>query len=122
MSLSIGKRGEIAARAFYESRNADIVAANWTCTFGEVDLIAKEDDTLVFVEVKTRRSTRAGLPEEQVTRKKQERYIRCAQTFCKKTRVSYQRVRFDVVAIYAQNSRDRAHATLRFIPDAFGEG
>ena len=116
---TMGKRGELAARSFYESRGAEIIATNWECPFGEIDIIVKEnDDTLAFVEVKTRRSSRSGDPEEQVTRKKQQKYLRCAKAFCKDTTITYRYLRFDVVAIRVSPDNK---GVLRWVPDAFGE-
>ena len=115
---TMGKRGEHAAQAFYESRGAEVIATNWECPFGEVDIIVKEDDTLVLVEVKTRKSSRSGYPEEHITRKKQKRYLRCAKAFCKDTEVAHRYIRFDVVAILVSPDNK---GILRWIPDAFGE-
>lgn len=78
----LGKRGENAATNYLVRKGYRILERNWTCKFGEADIIAMDDDgTVVFVEVKTRRSVDAGLPEEAVTREKQRRYEKLALTY-----------------------------------------
>ena len=114
----LGKRGELAARMFYESRGAKILQCNWRCQSGEVDLIALEEGCLVFCEVKTRKSVGTGEPEEQVTRKRQKRYIRCAQQYCQDCSVTYDTIRFDIIAVRVH---DETCGELRFIPNAFGQ-
>lgn len=116
--IKLGRRGELAAALFYEMRDAEVLERNWRCPFGEVDLIVIEDGCLIFCEVKTRNTLTAGTPEEQVTRKRQERYIRCAQLYSESCSVPYEHIRFDVIAVYPV---DEMHGSLRFIPNAFGE-
>jgi putative endonuclease len=116
--IKTGRQGESAAAVFYEMHDGEILERNWTCSFGEVDLVVLDNGCLVFCEVKTRRSLSAGLPEEQVTKDKQNRYIRCAQLYCESCMVEYDRVRFDVIAVYAH---DEMSGEIRFIPHAFGE-
>ena len=116
--LKLGRTGEIAARMFYEMRGADILEQNWRCPFGEVDLIVLDESCLVFCEVKTRKSLSSGSPEEQVTRKRQERYIRCAQCYSQTCKRDYSQVRFDVIAVYPHDERG---GEIHFIPNAFGE-
>jgi putative endonuclease len=76
-----GKRGEAIAAAFLQRRGYGIIAANWRCSTGEIDLIASDGATLVFVEVRTRRSSVAGLAEESVTPRKQQRLIALADAY-----------------------------------------
>ena len=116
--IRLGKRGELAARVFYEMRGAEILERNWRCPFGEVDLIVLEDGCLVFCEVKTRNSLSAGLAEEQVTEKRQQRYVRSAQLYAESCAHVYESIRFDVIAIYP---RSETAGDLRFIPHAFGD-
>lgn len=75
----LGMKGEEAAARYLELRGYEILHRNWTCRFGEADIIARDDDgTLCFIEVKTRRGIDAGLPEDAITPKKQARYERIA--------------------------------------------
>ncbi|HUQ64082.1 MAG TPA: YraN family protein [Acidimicrobiales bacterium] len=69
----LGARGEDAVAAWYEAAGYDVVARNWRCRTGELDLILRLGATYVFCEVKTRTSSAFGAPQEAVTRKKQLR-------------------------------------------------
>jgi len=101
----IGKQGEMAARAYLEHLGWEIVAANYRCIHGEMDLIAREINgaqiTLVFVEVKTRRGSRHGMPGEAVDARKQGRLIAIAQAFLaeKQGGGDEPAYRFDVVEV-----------------------
>ncbi len=76
-----GARGEGVAVEYLRRQGYRISGANWRCRTGEIDLIAEDGPTLVFVEVRTRRSTIAGTPEESVTRAKQRRLVALAETY-----------------------------------------
>jgi putative endonuclease len=95
----IGKRGEDAAAAYLERVGLTVVARNWRCPAGEIDIVATEGCTLVLIEVKTRRSERAGTPEEAVSPTKQRRLVRLAQAYIQNSGSAVEQVRFDVVAI-----------------------
>jgi len=116
--IKLGKQGEFAASLFYQMHDGIILERNWECQFGEVDIIALHDDCLVFCEVKTRKSLKSGTPEEQVSRKQKGRYIRCAKLYSKTCEIEYERIRFDVIAVYAH---DEHSGDIRYIPNAFGE-
>jgi putative endonuclease len=75
---ALGIRGEDAAAAWYEARGYEIVARNWRCREGELDLVARLGRTYVFCEVKTRTTDAFGIPAESVTRDKQMRVRRLA--------------------------------------------
>ncbi len=75
----LGKRGEEAAVRYLLAKGYEIIKRNWYCKFGEADIIARDiDGTVCFIEVKTRRSVEAGIPEEAITREKRRRYERIA--------------------------------------------
>ena len=95
----LGRRGEDAAARFLDRRGYDIVERNWTCAAGEVDIIARDGEALVFVEVKTRSNTEKGLPSEAVDAGKRRRYERIAALFLVDYDVVDVPVRFDVVSI-----------------------
>jgi putative endonuclease len=102
------RRGEDAAAAYLERIGMTIEARNWRCQSGEVDIIARDETEIVFVEVKTRRSERAGTAEEAVSATKQRRVSRLAQAYMRETgEPATAAVRFDVVAIKVL-SADRA--------------
>ncbi len=77
----LGQRGEDAAAAYLERVGMTVVERNWRCPSGEIDLVALEDETLVLCEVKTRRSTAKGTPEDSVTPAKQRRYKTLARAY-----------------------------------------
>lgn len=98
----LGKKGEGAAVRYLKSRGYAIVKRNWFCRFGEADIIARDPEgTLCFIEVKTRQSVEAGLPEEAITRSKQSRYERIALCYMMVTDDwdDNDSVRFDAIAI-----------------------
>jgi putative endonuclease len=95
----LGRRGERRAATYLAKRGFRIVARGVSNQFGEIDLIALDGETVVFVEVRTRRSLDAGHPAESVTSGKQERLTRTALAFLKHNRLLEHRSRFDVVAI-----------------------
>lgn len=78
---SAGVKAEALAAAFLESRGLAIVARNVRSRFGEIDLIARERDTVVFVEVRLRRSSRFGGAAASITGAKRERLVAAAQTY-----------------------------------------
>src|SRR5688572_15224560 len=77
----LGHTGESIARGFLERAGLTFVAANWRCQTGELDLVMREEATLVFVEVKVRRGERAGRAEESVSAAQARRIIRSAEWF-----------------------------------------
>lgn len=95
----LGTKGERAAEGMLRRKRYRILERNYTCRFGEVDLVAEDSGTLVFIEVKTRISGRFGAPELAVTPRKQRRYIRAAQRYVQERKTPDVPVRFDVVAI-----------------------
>ncbi len=94
-----GRRGEELAAAYLVDKGYKIVAQNWRCQTGELDIIAGQGDTLVFVEVRTRSGPRFGTPEESVTPAKQARLIALAETYLYETGLVDSAWRIDVVAV-----------------------
>ena len=78
----LGAAGERLAALAIERAGLRIIARNWRCPYGEIDLIAEDDQRgeLVFIEVKTRRGARLGIPEEAITPAKRSDVIAAAQT------------------------------------------
>lgn len=97
----LGRRGEDAASRFLYRRGYDILERNWTCAFGEVDIIARDGSALVFVEVKTRTGIEKGFPSEAVGSKKRDRYEKIALAYLSDHGEDDISVRFDVVSIVA---------------------
>lgn len=94
----MGKRGEEIARRYLRDHGYRIVARNWRCRFGEIDIIARDEEMLVFIEVKTRTGTGFGGAEGAVTPHKQARLIAAARSYMSEVRTELA-MRFDVVAI-----------------------
>jgi putative endonuclease len=112
----IGAKGEGFACAFLERGGFKLLERNWRCKVGEVDIIALEEDDLVFIEVKTRTSLDSGFPEESVTRRKRQRYEMIAAYYLSEYCGMSRRVRFDVIAILITGEHQ---AFLKHHRDAF---
>ncbi len=95
----LGNRGERAAAKYLKRQGYRILARQSRSRIGEIDLIALDGDTVVFVEVKTRSSHAAGHPSEGVTPAKQKQLTRAALVWLKHRRLLNHRGRFDVIAI-----------------------
>jgi len=95
----LGRRGEEVAVEFLRAQQYTIVTRNYRCRAGEIDLVALDGGTLVFVEVRSRSGTRAGTPLESVDGRKQARVSRVARQFCAVRGWLDRDARFDVVGI-----------------------
>ncbi len=95
----LGTRGEEAAARFLVRRGYDILERNWTCYAGEADIIARDEDTLIFIEVKTRRDCQKGFPAEAVGREKREKYEKIALAYLHEFEEVDLAIRFDVISI-----------------------
>jgi putative endonuclease len=111
----LGKKGEEKALRFLKKKGYRIIDQNYVCKMGEMDIIAKEKDTLVFVEVKTRTSTAFGLPQLAVTPFKQRQLSKVALYFLKEKKLEDIKARFDVVAILLPPEKEQ----IELIRDAF---
>ncbi len=94
-----GQFGEETATAYLVAKGYKIVARNWRCLVGELDIIAQDNQTLVFIEVRTRRGIRFGQAAESITPTKQTRLVELAYTYLQELNLSDCRWRIDVVAI-----------------------
>lgn len=97
----LGTDGEDRAAAWYEAHGYTLVARNWRCRDGELDLVVRRGSELVFVEVKARTTDRFGIPAEAVTPAKQRRLRGLAARYLHDTGTRAGALRFDVVAILA---------------------
>lgn len=95
----LGDRGEKLAQAFLRSKGYKIIETNYRRREGEIDIIAQTGDCLVFVEVRTRRGSQFGTPEESLTETKQERLEALAQEYIQSHENLPPQWRIDVVAI-----------------------
>lgn len=102
---AVGRDGEELARQWLERRGMEVLDANWRCPLGELDIVARDGDALVFVEVKTRSSTAFGHPAEAVTPRKLARLRRLAGAWLSEHEVHASGMRVDVVAILRRPGR-----------------
>lgn len=114
-NLRIGKLGEQMAAAYLEEAGYRILEQNYRCRFGEIDIIAKDGDTIAFVEVKSRRSENYGLPQHAVGPEKQRRISKISLYYLQTHHFYGSDARFDVVAISLRS--ENCHIEL--IKDAF---
>jgi len=112
----LGDRGERAAAKYLKQQGYRILARQSRSRIGEIDLIALDGETVVFVEVKTRSSHAAGHPSEAVTYTKRKQLTRAALVWLKRRRLLDSRARFDVVAI---TWSDRGPPTIEHDQNAF---
>jgi putative endonuclease len=96
-----GRRGEDLAHRFLRKQGYTIVARNYRLSSGdaEADLIAREGEDLVIVEVKTRATDEYGPPEQAVNPEKRRHLMRVAREYARKTDTAWEQVRFDIVSI-----------------------
>lgn len=110
-----GDNGEKIAEKHLERLGYRIVERNYRCRYGEIDLIARDGDTLVFVEVKTRSSTGFGTPGQSVDYRKQRHMIRTSLAYMNEKDLHEVEARFDVVSIV----RTPEKTETEVIKDAF---
>jgi len=117
--IRTGREGEAIAARYLENEGYRIVERNYRCVFGEMDIIARDGKTCVFVEVKSRKSERFGDPGLAVDRRKQRKMSAVAMCYLKEKRLLGSPSRFDVVAVrfFPQGSRvELIRNAFDFIP------
>ncbi len=112
---AFGERGESLAVWYLKKNGYKIIEQNYRTKLGEIDIIAKEKKTLVFVEVKSRRSVRFGNPKWAITPKKQRTISMVALSYLKATKQSNAKARFDVIAITSNQDEPQ----IEIIKNAF---
>jgi len=113
--LIVGRTGEDVAVQYLLQRGYYILERNYRCRFGEIDLIARDGDTLTFIEVKTRRSRTFGPAAAAVTHTKQRHLIKASQMYMVQHGKRDDLCRFDVVTI----DMDGQESRIELIKDAF---
>jgi len=108
-----GHEGEQIACKFLKKHGYKVIEKNYTCKYGEMDIIAVEKNVLCFIEVKSRRSIEYGLPEEYVDKRKQEKLIKTAHVYSIAKKPNIPDRRFDVVSV------DLNNLSCRVIKNAF---
>lgn len=110
----LGKAGEEKAITYLENKGYTILEKNWEFQKAEIDILAKQDDTLVVIEVKTRSSTDFGLPQDFVKPKKIQLLTKAVNEYVLQEDLDVS-VRFDIIAIVHQNNS----YIIEHIEDAF---
>lgn len=114
-NLYLGRSGEDVAADLLKGKGYKILVRNYKTKLGEIDIIARDKDTLAFIEVKTRHSDRFGLPQEAVSVSKQKQISKAALMFLKENNLLEKKARFDVISVVY--SKDKPQLDL--IKNAF---
>ncbi len=112
---ALGDRGEDLAVRFLKNKGFKILKRNYTAPVGEIDIIARDGSTLVFVEVKARKGERFGLPVEAVDHRKRQKLSSVAMHYLSGLR-EQPRARFDIVGILVGEDGEK----IEHVEDAFG--
>jgi putative endonuclease len=114
-NIELGQSGERIAVNFLKINGYDIISTNFHNKLGQIDVIAKDNETICFVEVKTRRSQRFGQPTEAVELSKQRKISQVALMFLKQNKLLNSPARFDVISI----SHPDIQPDVKLIKNAF---
>ena len=117
-SRLLGRWGENLAAEELRKKGYHILAANWRCRFGEIDLIARNREYLCFIEVKLRKNAQFAAAKEFVTYQKQQKIRTTAQMYLM-THPCKEQPRFDVMEIYAPEGMETRHPIIHHIENAF---
>ena len=110
-----GRAGEKVVADYIKSRKMNVVEKNYVTPFGEIDIIAEDDDYIVFIEVKTRSGDRYGAPSEAVDKTKRKHIVDSAKYYLKVTNSTEVFTRFDVAEVFSDNGS----YAVNYIEDAF---
>jgi len=114
----LGRQGEEEAVNFLKKKGYKILERNFKNKLGEIDIVAKDNNTLCFVEVKTRSNLRFGIPQEAVTFSKQRKLNKIALSYLKKYNLLNAPARFDIVSVIIYDTA----VNTELIKDAFSVG
>ncbi len=114
-NLLLGKTGEELAASLLKENGYKILALNFKTKIGEIDIIARDKDTISFVEVKTRHSDKFGLPQEAISSSKQRQISKAALVYLKDNNLLNKKARFDVVSVILSQNQTK----LDLIKNAF---
>ena len=114
-----GDRGEAEVARYLRKKGYTLLASQWRCRFGELDLVARDRrGTVCFVEVKLRSTGSIGLPREFVDARKQERLRTAAAAYLSTHNIDAP-ARFDVAEVYAEKPGDKSGVRIEYLEDAF---
>ncbi len=111
----LGAAGEEMAVQYLTSKGYHIITRNYYTRYGELDIVCRKNRSLVFVEVKTRRSTQFGAPEESITPRKIEHLKKAAMMYLNENQSSFREMRFDIISILLMDDKRE----LRHLEAAF---
>lgn len=97
--MNLGKKGEMTAVKFLKKKGYKIIESNFNCRHGEIDIIAKKNDVVCFVEVKTRSNENYGRPIDAITPFKVNHMVRSAQYYIAQKSLEDKEVRLDIIEI-----------------------
>ena len=100
-----GKFGEIEAEKYLKEQGYKIICKNFKCMQGEIDIIAKDKNEVIFVEVKTRTGINYGEAKEAVDKKKQKHILKTIEYYLYKNKLENEPIRVDVIEIYLNNRK-----------------
>ena len=109
----IGDKGESKVVWKYRFKGYKIIARNFSCRYGELDIVAQKGDTIAVIEVKTRKNSDFAHAKEFVDYKKQNRIKNTANIFLQKNKLTEYNIRFDVAEVYTESN------TINIIENAF---
>lgn len=104
-SQKLGKEGEDYTTQYLIEKGYTIIQRNFTCKQGEIDIIAKDKDEYVFIEVKTRQNFNYGMPCEAVTKRKQKNILNATKYYLYSHKLENNYVRFDVIEILKRKNK-----------------
>ncbi|MGQ9887047.1 MAG: YraN family protein [Aggregatilineales bacterium] len=101
----LGRLGEQIAAQYLMQRGYTLLASNWRCKNGEIDLVAQRDSGIVFVEVRTRRAASVDPAFESITPRKRERLLAAIHAYLAETGLENENWRVDIIAVAIRHSR-----------------
>ena len=114
--LALGEWGEELACRHLQGLGMKVLRRNYRTPVGEIDIVARYRQLLIFIEVKTRRGSGFGAPQEAVGTHKQRQIIRAAQWYLQREKIDSLQPRFDVVAVLCQSD---GQVDIQHLPNAF---
>lgn len=99
----VGNFGEMLVLTYLENLNYEIIDRNFYTKYGEIDIIAKDKEEYIFIEVKTRTSDKYGRPAEAVNNNKEKNIERASSVYIYQNRLENQYVRYDIIEVYFLN-------------------
>ena len=105
--IKLGSQGEDIAAKYLQGQGYKILQRNFRNRYGEIDIICEREQTVIFVEVKTRTNTSFGSPEESITKTKQQHIHTVALNFLATHPYPFEEIRFDVIGILMEGSEPR---------------